>query len=787
MKRVLIIISILFFSLTFVIASIAVAQSADGGTVTDSQPGVESDASSANTAVPVSSLTTPGLGGECIGAWQTVASVNTARSRTGLAYLAATGNFYMAGGEATGGNRNNPIEEYDPVANTWTNRANLLTGVSNSGAAGVGSYVYIPGGYTGGSGIPDMQRYDPVANTVITMTAMPAANFAHAVTALDNKIYVLGGSGTGAAGTTNFIYDIGTDSWIMGTPLITAVQYPAAATDGTYIYVLGGNTTNLSTAQRYNPGTDTWDAIANMNSGRGGPGAFFDGTNLWAVGGGWTTYLTSTEYFDGAAWQPGSGLNVGARTIGAAYGNGMALKAAGWNGSFVSAAEMLLINCPPVANPDVFTTTENVTLEVPAPGVLANDFDDGGVLTAVLDIDPTYGALTFNGDGSFTYTPTQNFYGTDGFTYYVTDGLNNSNSAEVTIWVTAVNEAPIANDDFYSATQDTPLVVSAPGVLANDVDNDGLHLYTVSGGGNDDLLREIDPLTGATIGNIQLTHAGGMTINRGVGLATHPQTGVLYGILRLEGQTGRELVTIDPTTGIATSIGNTQDAFAAIVFDDTGVLYGVTGDGATISETLFTLDTTTAISTMVTPLGNGDDGEALGFNPDDGLLYHASGHTGDCPPGDLGSCVVFETIDRTAPYTITDIPISGTVLTDEEAQALVYWQGGFLWKQNHGTGPLYWVTTDGTPTLVGDVDHQAKGMAFVVQNLTAVLDTNATNGSVILNADGSFTYTPNSGFCGTSDSFTYYATDGLANSNIAVVTIEVECTTSYIYLPIIIK
>jgi VCBS repeat-containing protein len=420
-------------------------------------------------------------------------------------------------------------------------------------------------------------------------------------------------------------------------------------------------------------------------------------------------------------------------------------------------------------------------------GVLANDMDDDGdVITAALDFPPTYGAFSLNLDGSFVYTPSQNFFGTDSFSYYVTDGISNSNSADVTILVTAVNDIPIANDDTYTATQGSALTIDAPGILTNDFDKDGgLHLYSISSG--DDLLREIDPLTGATMNNKPIIHAGGGTVQSGVGLATHPQTGELYGLLKLQGQSGRELVTIDPATGIATSIGDTQDGFAAITFDDTGTLYGVTGDGAVVSETLFILDTTTAISTMVTPLGNGNDGEALGFNPDDGLLYHASGHDSGCSLGNFEDCVVFETIARTAPYTVTNIPISGTVLTDEEAQALVYWQGGFLWKQYHGTGPLYQVTPDGMPTLVGDMDHQAKGLAFFEDELTAVLDTPPTNGTLTLNPDGSFIYTPNASFSGT-DSFTYYADDGQGQSQPTTVTIEVTAATEFfIYLPFVAR
>ena len=56
--------------------------------------------------------------------------------------------------------------------------------------------------------------------------------------------------------------------------------------------------------------------------------------------------------------------------------------------------------------------------------------------------------------------------------------------------------------------------------------------------------------------------------------------------------------------------------------------------------------------------------------------------------------------------------------------------------------------------------------------LTATLGASPANGTVTLNAAGSFTYTPNANFNGT-DSFTYTASDGTAASNVATVTITV--------------
>jgi VCBS repeat-containing protein len=58
--------------------------------------------------------------------------------------------------------------------------------------------------------------------------------------------------------------------------------------------------------------------------------------------------------------------------------------------------------------------------------------------------------------------------------------------------------------------------------------------------------------------------------------------------------------------------------------------------------------------------------------------------------------------------------------------------------------------------------------------LTAVENSPTSNGTLILNADGSFSYDPDPNYCG-PDSFTYVANDGLADSNIATVSIDVIC------------
>jgi len=98
-------------------------------------------------------------------------------------------------------------------------------------------------------------------------------------------------------------------------------------------------------------------------------------------------------------------------------------------------------NAAPVAVDDAYEMDEDTVLTINAPGVLNNDTDaDGDTLTAVLVAGPTNGTLTLNADGSFTYTPAPNFFGTDTFTYVANDGTSDSNIATVTLTVADMPE-----------------------------------------------------------------------------------------------------------------------------------------------------------------------------------------------------------------------------------------------------------------------------------------------------------------------------------------------------------
>ena len=138
------------------------------------------------------------------------------------------------------------------------------------------------------------------------------------------------------------------------------------------------------------------------------------------------------------------------------------------------------VNDAPVAVNNNYSTNEDTQLVSSAPGVLGNDTDvEGNPLTAALVAGPSHGTLTLNANGSFTYTPAANYSGPDSFTYRANDGSLNSNTATVSITVTAVNDAPVAAPNSYSTNEDTQLIVNAPGVLGNDTDVDSGTLTAV--------------------------------------------------------------------------------------------------------------------------------------------------------------------------------------------------------------------------------------------------------------------------------------------------------------------
>jgi hypothetical protein len=200
------------------------------------------------------------------------------------------------------------------------------------------------------------------------------------------------------------------------------------------------------------------------------------------------------------------------------------------------------------------------------------------------------------------------------------------------------------------------------------------------------------------------------------GLATHPTTGMLYSVMDLgvfdddEQQVFCDdfvtyLVEIDPADGLTDIIGYTGEAFSALAFDDTGTLYGVLSSSST-SGALYSIDIASASTIYVDDL-SGFNGHALAFNPNDGLLYHATRN---------GGSIVLETYN-TNTSVLTPIAVPGPTPLDLGNPRAMTWDeatGQFLFTNTVGT--LYRVGTDGSESSVGFMQHESKGLAFTAAN-----------------------------------------------------------------------
>ena len=185
------------------------------------------------------------------------------------------------------------------------------------------------------------------------------------------------------------------------------------------------------------------------------------------------------DYSDEAPWP------AAADGLGKSLHRNMPVEYGDFAGSWTAAdpspgSAITTTNSDPVAGNDAYTVAEGGTLNRAAPGVLQNDSDpDNDLLTASLLTGPQFGQLTLNSNGSFTYVHDAGESRSDSFAYRIQDGRGGIASATVAITITPVNDPPIARDDSYSLNEGAQLIISAPGLLANDRDDDGDSLTSV--------------------------------------------------------------------------------------------------------------------------------------------------------------------------------------------------------------------------------------------------------------------------------------------------------------------
>ncbi len=386
-------------------------------------------------------------------------------------------------------------------------------------------------------------------------------------------------------------------------------------------------------------------------------------------------------------------------------------------------------NEPPVANADTNTTE----VDTPVNGnVLVNDFDpDGDPITVTGNTDPSNGTVVVNPDGTYTYTPNPGFEGEDTFEYTICDNGTPAlcDTATVTIQVIPNNgNITVANDDAYNTFIDTAV---SGNVLDNDNDPEGDN-------------QSVTSTTVTTQQGITVTIAadGSFTYTPATGYTGTDQ--FVYAINDDGTPIANDQATVYLTIG---DPGN--EILAVDDINDTYVNLPVSGSVATNDENIDG-PAGTEVFTLVTDVANG----TLVFNADGTYTYTPNtDYVGEdtftyqiCDGGNPVAC-------DTAVVYIEVMPI-GT--PDNEPPVA-----------NADTNTTEVDTPVNGNVLVNDFDPDG-------DPITVTGNTDPSNGTVVVNPDGTYTYTPNPGFEG-EDTFEYTICDNgtPALCDTATVTIQV--------------
>ena len=406
-------------------------------------------------------------------------------------------------------------------------------------------------------------------------------------------------------------------------------------------------------------------------------------------------------------------------------------------------------NDAPVANDDSASTTE----DSPVSGnVLANDTD--------VDVEPlivanpgtyvgTYGTLVIGADGSYTYTPNSAAQGLDDgesaqdvFTYTASDGTA-SDTATLTVTVHGVNDAPLANDDGRSTTEDGPPI--SGNVLANDTDVD------------------VEALTVANPGTYVGTY-GTLVLNADGSYTYTPDRAAAQGLDT--GEVGHDVFAYTATDGTATDT-------ATLTINVSGL-----NDAPVANDDVNATDENTPVSGNVLANDTDVDGENLVVaNPATfigaygTLVLSANGNYTYTPHG--GAVLLGE--GQTANDVFTYIASDGTASDTATLTITVTGLGSVPNAVDDNAATTEDAAVSGN-VLANDSDPE--GDPLTVSNPGTY---GGTYGTLTLAANGSYTYTPNSTADGLAagesaqDVFSYTATDG-TSSDSATLTVTVNGT-----------
>jgi VCBS repeat-containing protein len=300
------------------------------------------------------------------------------------------------------------------------------------------------------------------------------------------------------------------------------------------------------------------------------------------------------------------------------------------------------------------------------------------------------------------------------------------NASSATTLVT-FNRPPVANDDFYSVNEDAVLSVSAPGVLANDTDADGNPLTVATP-------RPIcPPVNGSLLFNPEgsFSYTPNANFNGVDSFTYHVTDGSVTSAVAIV--TITVVPVNDPPVAAADSYSTDEDT--ALTMAAPGVLAN---------------DMDADFDSLVAALVTGPSHGVLFLNTDGSFLYTpALNYSG--PDG-----FTYRASDGSAESGVTTVSIVVRPVNDApvaEADA-------------HATDEDTALSISAPGVLANDADVDGDA-------LTASVASGPAHGTLTLNANGSFLYTPSANYNG-PDSFTYKVSDGSVDSAPALVSITVR-------------
>ena len=449
--------------------------------------------------------------------------------------------------------------------------------------------------------------------------------------------------------------------------------------------------------------------------------------------------------------------------------------------SSVATVTISVFGQAPVAGADTYDTTEDELLTVDeAAGVLANDDDlQDEAITAVLVDGVSDGTLVLDPTGSFAYQPDENFFGTDSFTYYATDGVNNSASTLVEITVDGVNDAPVAVDDEFTLSADQSLIYRS--LVLND---------------NPTAYWEFDDSSGSEGATVRDSsgNENDAVYRNGIAFATGPSH-IQGNAAHFDGSADWVALTADPfgnypTSGITSDYHITVESWFRAEPDDRGIILGQTGSGGAPggsgpngwAPALF-LGNSGQVWSSVFYHGNSLQITSPGTYDDDQWHHVASTYTAGTERLFVdGALVGSQSVNQ---YAMPSTPVYylGTGYFTN------VWNGlsGNNWNffrgdldevaiydralspdeiHNHYLAGIGQLDELGLSVLANDTDPDG-------DDFDAELVDDVQEGTLQFSADGTFTYTPNPGFIG-NDTFTYRANDGELDSDVATVVIRIN-------------